>query len=63
MDDQRGNNGLIGLGNPLGQAGAQIMGNNKPLNKQDPQTNLYLMEHALSESMYIKDMQAAISQS
>ena len=35
----------------------------RPIKSCDPQTNLYVMEHALSESMYIKDIQAAVAQS
>jgi len=33
----------------------------RPLRGNDPQTTLQLMEHALSESMYIKDLTAIIA--
>ena len=52
MDDQRGH---------IQAAGAAIM--SKAVKTNDPQTNLYVMDHALSESMYIKDMAAAVAQS
>jgi hypothetical protein len=53
VDDARGNS--------IQAAGAAIM--SRPIKSCDPQTNLYVMEHALSESMYIKDIQAAVAQS
>jgi hypothetical protein len=52
LDDQRGH---------FQAAGAAIM--SKPMKSNDPQTNLYMMEHVLSESMYIKDMAVAVAQS
>lgn len=52
VDDARGS---------IQAAGAAIM--SRPIKSNDPQTNLYVMEHALSESMYIKDIQAAVAQS
>lgn len=53
VDDARGGS--------IQAAGAAIM--SRPIKSCDPQTNLYVMEHALSESMYIKDIQAAVAQS
>lgn len=61
MEDERKNNGpLSNLGgnNPIWQAGAQIVG--RPL-KSDPLTQLHIIEHLLAESMYIKDITAAIA--
>jgi hypothetical protein len=31
--------------------------------KQDPHANLFMIEHVLAESMYIKDMNAAVQAS
>lgn len=46
--------------NPISQAGVQILRNTT---KQDPQAKLYMIEHVLAESMYIKDMSAAVQAS
>lgn len=45
--------------NPISQAAQQIMRNTK----QDPHATLFIIEHVLAESMYIKDMNAAVQAS
>ena len=55
------------LGNAFGQAGALIMNQQKTgLNlfqsMKDPQKMLYILDYCLAESMYIKDLQAAVAE-